>query len=450
MTVNLNVENILIEQTVEQVQQEFKDNPIPFKEWIGERNEEWMQSHLDLTKKVIKVIPEEELQSESIQRYFGVIRNAGLMKWQEPQVRELVLDQVGKGRIATAREVMSASGMPEPGVGGFQGLINLMQQLAPPSAGNDNEDGDDGKADKPEDNASGASNPFPQGFPFPMPPNGGFGGMPPGLGGFPGLGGMPPGLGGLPPGFEDMSEEELLAKLEAEMPGFMEFLENLPPPDELLAMLEQKLPGITEMLENMPPPGELMGSFPPGMPGMPGFPMPNMGASSDALFAAVEEGDPLVLQDLINRGVNLDARDDEQRTALHAAAESGNADLVRVLVEGEAAVGLQDAEGCSPLHLACVEGNKEVVEILLENDANPMQRDNNGCTALHLLAFHGNSELVAPLIDNLREYYDGNETRFLSAINTADDDGDTPLSLAVEHGHDEVAEILRDLLSNVV
>ncbi|MFT4553705.1 MAG: hypothetical protein ACI9S8_002346 [Chlamydiales bacterium] len=443
MTVNLNIENILTEQTVEQVQQEFKDNPIPFKEWIGERNEEWMQSHLDLTQKVIKVIPEDELQSESIQRYFGVIRDAGLMKWQEPHVRELVLDQVGKGRIATAREVMSASGMPEPGVGGFQGLINLMQQLAPPSTGGDDEIGD-----KPADNGSGVSaagsSPFPQGFPFPMPPNGGFGGM-------------LPGLGGLPPGFEDMmnnmSEEEMLARLEAEMPGLVEFLENLPPPDQLLAMLEQKMPGITEMLGNMPPPGELMGSFPQGMPGisgMPGFPMPNFGTSSEALFSAVEEGDPLVLQGLINRGVNLDARDDDQRTAMHLAAESGNADLVQVLVDGNASVGLQDAEGSSPLHLACVAGHKDIAELLLANDANPMQRDNNGCTALHLLAFHGNADIVASLVENLREYYEANENRFLSAINAQDDDGDTPLSLAVENGHEDIAEILRDLLFNVV
>ena len=60
------------------------------------------------------------------------------------------------------------------------------------------------------------------------------------------------------------------------------------------------------------------------------------------------------ITDLINKGANVDARDDDQRTPLHLAAEySSNASVIEALLEGGANVDARDKHQCTPLHLAC-------------------------------------------------------------------------------------------------
>lgn len=61
----------------------------------------------------------------------------------------------------------------------------------------------------------------------------------------------------------------------------------------------------------------------------------------------------------------VNARDEQGRTALHNAASVGDEDLVSLLLEYGADVNLCDSQGRDALYLAVGAGHSEVVEILM-------------------------------------------------------------------------------------
>jgi len=103
---------------------------------------------------------------------------------------------------------------------------------------------------------------------------------------------------------------------------------------------------------------------------------------------------------LLGNGADINSRDDEMgRTALHWAAEGGQTRMVEALLQRSAETSRTDREGKTPLHLAAKSGRAQIVQLLLAKGANV----------------------------NARTYsFDP-----------------TPLSLAVEARHEDVANILR-------
>ena len=71
-----------------------------------------------------------------------------------------------------------------------------------------------------------------------------------------------------------------------------------------------------------------------------------------------------VVDDLIDRGVDVDARDDNGGTALHHAAFAGNGHAVRRLLDAGAAPDVVDANGRTPLGVARLAGHHPVVDLL--------------------------------------------------------------------------------------
>src|SRR4051794_2801654 len=71
------------------------------------------------------------------------------------------------------------------------------------------------------------------------------------------------------------------------------------------------------------------------------------------LFKAVNEGDTVTIQQLINRG-SVNNYICGCRPPLHYAAEKGNIETMRVLVQLGADVNSADIDGCTPLHYAAL------------------------------------------------------------------------------------------------
>eukprot|EP00741_Cyanophora_paradoxa_P021290 tig00021348_g20550.t1 len=72
----------------------------------------------------------------------------------------------------------------------------------------------------------------------------------------------------------------------------------------------------------------------------------------------------------VQRGCEVNARDDRLRSALHEAAEFGHDGLVRVLIEQyRADINARDADGATPLALATQNGHHGVAVVLLRHDA---------------------------------------------------------------------------------
>jgi ankyrin repeat protein len=87
---------------------------------------------------------------------------------------------------------------------------------------------------------------------------------------------------------------------------------------------------------------------------------------------------------LLERGIEVDTRDEEGKTSLMRAAKNSDTEMIRLLLEFGADPNLADKEGMTPLMYAAAKANIENVRILLERGANPAARNNAGETPLQI------------------------------------------------------------------
>ena len=88
---------------------------------------------------------------------------------------------------------------------------------------------------------------------------------------------------------------------------------------------------------------------------------------------AAREGDIEHIKTLLALGVNINSRTfgGDQGSALHRASAAGQVETVEFLIEKGANVNIKDESSCLPIHSASVNGHSEIVKILLDNGAFP-------------------------------------------------------------------------------
>jgi ankyrin repeat protein len=104
-------------------------------------------------------------------------------------------------------------------------------------------------------------------------------------------------------------------------------------------------------------------------------------------------GDVIRIEELIDAGQDVNASNPEfGMTALHIATVFGPLKSVRALIEKGADVNSRDDKGRTPLMLAAVENKSDAARLLLEKGADMSARTLKGMAALHWAAFEGHSE----------------------------------------------------------
>jgi ankyrin repeat protein len=111
-----------------------------------------------------------------------------------------------------------------------------------------------------------------------------------------------------------------------------------------------------------------------------------------ALMRAIDRGDKAAVRSLLERGVNLEEKDDEGYTALMYAASNGHTGIVRILLKMGANVNAKTFDGETALMCAAVNGNTGTVGILLDNGADMWAKTSDGDTALTRAVVAGYSE----------------------------------------------------------
>lgn len=156
-----------------------------------------------------------------------------------------------------------------------------------------------------------------------------------------------------------------------------------------------------------------------------------------ALHAAVKSGMKDIVAMLIKRGANVNVRNIFYETPLSEATvnpEGKDLDCARLLAQAGADLNaLVSEKGRTSLHLAAMKGDgfSDSLQFLLENGADPNIYDNEGQTPLTLAVEHNNRKAVEILIE---EGVDLN----VPALN-----GETPLAMAERLDNYQIASKLR-------
>ena len=132
------------------------------------------------------------------------------------------------------------------------------------------------------------------------------------------------------------------------------------------------------------------------------------------------------------RESDVNARDpDSGRTPLYFAVENSDCEVVEQLLDRGADVNVQEKTGNTPLHFAAISNASEVVELLLERGAYVNAQDNGGTTPLHNAASNNASSEIAEVLLG----HDAD-------VNVQNNDGNTPLNLARRGDATETVELL--------
>jgi ankyrin repeat protein len=161
----------------------------------------------------------------------------------------------------------------------------------------------------------------------------------------------------------------------------------------------------------------------------------NLKTLSSAAFSCARERTQVAeLERFLDRDdIDVNWKDEVQRTPLARASECGNCVMVKLLVAREdTEMNSKDTYGQTPLWIAAERGHEDVVRALFERDIVEVNlNDNLGKTPLWIAAERGHEGVLRALIE-----------RGDIEINSEDKDEKMPLWVAAERGHEGIVRIL--------
>jgi uncharacterized protein len=175
-------------------------------------------------------------------------------------------------------------------------------------------------------------------------------------------------------------------------------------------------------------------------------------ADRDQLFAAASKGDVATVKELLDKGVDVNTRGADGRTALMEAAFRGLPEVVKLLLDRGANIGLKKNDGetalsfaaggkhtdivdminrASDLMAASAKGDLKKVQELLDKGTPVNVRSGGGGTALMEATNGGHTDIVKLLLEKGAD------------VNARKDDGATALTFAEGAKRNEIATLLR-------
>jgi ankyrin repeat domain-containing protein 50 len=155
-----------------------------------------------------------------------------------------------------------------------------------------------------------------------------------------------------------------------------------------------------------------------------------------ALYRAVFTGEVEVVRLLLKNGADANIEDNNSWTALQRAVMNGNLAMVCALLESGADIESRYEGQWTILHEAVEKGHTNIAKLLIEKGADIKAKDNDGWTALQRAVMKGNQTIVCALLErgaDIESRYEGKWTLLHYAIWG----GDTNIAkLLIEKGAD--------------
>lgn len=123
-----------------------------------------------------------------------------------------------------------------------------------------------------------------------------------------------------------------------------------------------------------------------------------MTSADEQLFKAVEDSDTERIEQMIQAGANINAQDQNGRTAAMIATYNNDLTSAKVLIEAGADVNIQDNMKNNPFLYAGAEGDLDILKLTIKAGAEPAITNRYGGTALIPASEHGYVDVVKELL----------------------------------------------------
>lgn len=155
------------------------------------------------------------------------------------------------------------------------------------------------------------------------------------------------------------------------------------------------------------------------------------------LYAAANNDQLDMVTYLLDHGANPN----EKRSLfgfspLHAAVSSGNIEIIKELLNAGASINCKTDDGRTPFWIAVENDLQEIAEYLLDEGADPHQKGGYSYP-IHEAVRNGNIDILKKLLD------------LGISIDCETEEGKTPLWIAVEREHQEIAQYLISKVANL-
>ncbi|KAK1142132.1 ankyrin repeat and death domain-containing protein 1A-like isoform X1 [Acipenser oxyrinchus oxyrinchus] len=135
---------------------------------------------------------------------------------------------------------------------------------------------------------------------------------------------------------------------------------------------------------------------------------------------------------ILEKNVNINARNVNGRTALHFAVAGKHKEPVELLLRRKARVDTADKHGITALHLAAWFGCLDIMTLLVQAGAEQKALNLDGMNIMHCASLNNNTAIVKYIIDDLQ----------MKQLDKPGKSNKKPFHLAAEHGCLEMVEMM--------